>query len=74
MTVSPFEIMSLPSIGTNLLAKSRTVFELILKSCWVETVIATSFTRLKMAILGILIFVSELMILSTLSSVKEIED
>ena len=72
--MSPFEIISLPSIGTNLFAKSRKVFELMLKSCWVEAVIATSFTVLKTAILGIFIFVSELIIFSTLSSVKEIED
>ena len=68
MTVSPFEIISLPSTGTNLLANSRTVFELMLKSCSVAIVIATSFMSLNASSRGMFIFVNELIKFCTLSS------
>ena len=69
MTVSPFEIRSIPSIGTYFSARFRNVLELILKICFVETVIAASFTLWTAAILGILMPVNDAIASCTFSSV-----
>ena len=68
MTVSPFEIMSIPSIGTYFSAMLRRDFELILKISFVATVITASSTPLNIAILGVSIFVNDASKSRTLSS------
>ena len=70
--MSPFEIISNPSIGTNFSARLRRAFELILKISLVATVIATSLTPLNVFNFGMSNRVSEVIVSSTFASTIEI--